>query len=189
MAYSRTRSPRRTGRRGNARPRREPVWIRHIYKGITEQQWAAVGFDLLPQMLDATVPGLDDGSRLGSTVVRIRGHVGFSYTYASAQERIVAGIAVTPKEPAPPANPYISPVTDRQSVDWLWWDSLSIAHDGVLQVPATPGVVVTEKPIDVKSMRKIVAPGQSLNFYAQTDPGTVTTLNVWFSGSILVKVG
>lgn len=176
MAYGyrsrRTRSPSR--RRGSSR--RSNVWVRQSGSNTNTAVFAS---DLLSG-------SIDPGAVVGSTVVRVRGSVDFGLnTTSPTVGGIYLGIAVTEREPTP-LTPLIKPFEDMNSVQWMYWEYISVASraQGVSGNLTNGGSF--NVAFDVKASRRIPSPSMTLNLFTQ--PVSVVPAGFTVTTSVLLKV-
>lgn len=177
MAYRRINRTRR-GRGRRSGSVRQNIWVRSV-AGVTAQ-WSATGVDLIAPTF------LDPGARVGATVTRVRGVLFANVTDAAPEigAYISVGLVVSEVDPNFATQPAIHPIQDANSVDWLYWEVIPWAQEAA--IVHTGGSITFSKEFDVKAMRRINAPNQTLNLYIANSAGTWMSVNV--AASTLLKL-
>lgn len=162
-------SPRRYYPRRGYRPqKRRTVWVRSgTGRSIGATPPIPAGtlwwsYDLLPSS------NIDFGSVLGSTVVRMRGHVLWMQTGTTGNQQTTIGIRICDRSDISATNPRWDPIGDANDRGWMYWER-SVSAFGL---QAQTGDYVDIDTIDTKVMRKIVSPSETLGLFVmhQEDP-------------------
>lgn len=180
-----SRARRAGSRRRGSYPRRQPLWVRHSIVGQALPINAPRASDLVPGT------SLDEGARVGSTVVRVRVHYTFSYdtSLADPVSGFFFGAGIFPVDILAPGNEaqIPRPLEDRNDWDWLMWDHRYIA-DGFVGTGVVEAAQVMNGNyhFDVKSSRRIAGPHDTLIFVAQPSLGSL--VNDHLVASVLLKL-
>lgn len=177
-------STRRYGSRGSRSNRRVAVWVRRSGGA------PATGNIVSPQVIDL-LPNdyVDDGAKLGSTIVRIRGNISLEVSNGNGfrdNAGWAAGITVCPNADSP------NPLTEADSWPWLWYKHLDLNTLRVALIYGTaPGQFYGwGLELDAKTMRRITQPSETLKLsIAAPTAMPIANWNDWFVGvSMLLKL-
>lgn len=176
MAYYRKPRRVRTTRRGNSN-RRSPIWVRSNVGNPSIANNTTGAYDLLHPNF------IDQGSKPGRTVVRVRGEVQWQFTGIAAASKLYLGGAVM----GPDDSAVIDPETDANDVDWFFYEVASAAR--IWGTISGTSVVTLALPFDSKAARRIQSPLASVFMFVkpvQTDVAT-TSAAITVSASTLLK--
>lgn len=172
MPYRRFSQGRRAGRRYGSRSwggsGRRNVWSRTWARSAVHPVATALNtVDLLPE---GTSPdfGVDRGSRLGSTVMRIRGNIELHVigSVSPYLPQVYLGITVC----GVGANP--SPENESSAYQWLHWERHGPASSKTFFYSGAAGTAdfAFGWDFDVKAKRLITQPAETLKLCIEADP-------------------